>query len=81
MNDIMKLMDGLYKFTYKYAYHIVMDSSCMSSCFHIDGLVQKRHNSSALAMELCLSWPNHRYMGAQKYVKMNKEGEFQLLKK
>ena len=25
---------------------------------HIDGLVQGRHNSSALAMELCLSYTN-----------------------
>ena len=25
---------------------------------HIDGLVQERHNSSALAMELCLSCIN-----------------------
>ena len=28
---------------------------------HIDGLVQERHDSSALAMELCLSCTNHRY--------------------
>ena len=25
---------------------------------HVDGLVQERHNSSALAIELCLSYTN-----------------------
>ena len=32
-----------------------------SSHAHIDGLVQERRNSSALAMELRLSCTNHRY--------------------
>ena len=31
---------------------------CRDPIDNIDGLVQKRRNSSALAMELCLSWIN-----------------------
>ena len=31
-------------------------------CKHFDGLVQERFNSSALAMELRLSWTNHRFV-------------------
>ena len=34
---------------------------------HFDGLVQERHNSSALAMELCLSCTNLSISGCKKY--------------
>ena len=41
-----------------YLYFISFISCCMLFIFHINGLVQERHNSSALAMELHLSCIN-----------------------
>ena len=43
-------------------YRVVDSGSIFTDGWYIDGLVQERRNSSALAMELRLSWTTHRYL-------------------
>ena len=44
---------------------IIMSNQSIVQVHHIDGLVQERRNSSALAMELCLSYINQSIYDSQ----------------
>ena len=54
-------------------YHIYQYIIYTSISLHIDGLVQERYNSSALALELCIVFLAlaHRYIHFISYVQIN----------